>query len=162
MDTALRLSRQQGQGLCPPAGRARLEARLYNLSSGGAPGLLPQISLGRTDRDLRLIVPAELKRALGDVTARRLQTAAEARSISSRRSSRRGRWPSPRASRDQLRLVARECQRHATFNQIDGIGAEYLAPPALEHRQIASFGRQAIELVGAGHSDDRRRRPAQP
>jgi exopolyphosphatase/guanosine-5'-triphosphate,3'-diphosphate pyrophosphatase len=46
--------------------------------SGGAPGLLPQIQLRRTERDLRLIVPGELKRSLGDVTARRLEGAAEA------------------------------------------------------------------------------------
>ena len=52
--------------------------RIYYNLSGGAPGLLPQISLRRTERELRLIVPAGLKGALGDVTARRLQTAAEA------------------------------------------------------------------------------------
>ena len=42
------------------------------------PGLLPQIQLRRTDRELRLIVPAGAKGSLGDVTARRLESAAEA------------------------------------------------------------------------------------
>lgn len=75
IDTALRLT----------DGRARSYARrlgaclrlAYNLS-GGAPGLLPQLQLRRTDRELRLLVPATLKRSLGDVTARRLETAAQA------------------------------------------------------------------------------------
>src|SRR5262249_61446025 len=49
----------------------------YNLS-GGAPGLLPQVELRRTDRELRLTVPATAKGSLGDVTARRLESAAEA------------------------------------------------------------------------------------
>ena len=75
MDTALRLSDGKGKAFARRLGACLRLA--YNLS-GGAPGLLPQISLRRADRDLRLIVPAELKRALGDVTARRLQTAAEA------------------------------------------------------------------------------------
>ena len=75
MDTALRLSDSKGKAFARRLGACLRLA--YNLS-GGAPGLLPQIALRRTDRDLRLIVPAELKRALGDVSARRLQTAAEA------------------------------------------------------------------------------------
>jgi exopolyphosphatase / guanosine-5'-triphosphate,3'-diphosphate pyrophosphatase len=74
MDTALKLS----------DGRARTFARrlgaclrlAYNLS-GGAPGLLPQVELRRTDRELRLVVPATAKGSLGDVTARRLESAAE-------------------------------------------------------------------------------------
>ena len=36
------------------------------------------MQLRRTERDLRMIVPAELKRSMGDVTARRLESAAEA------------------------------------------------------------------------------------
>ena len=74
MDTALKLS----------DGRARTFARrlgaclrlAYNLS-GGAPGLLPQVELRRTDRELRLVVPPTAKGSLGDVTARRLESAAE-------------------------------------------------------------------------------------
>jgi exopolyphosphatase/guanosine-5'-triphosphate,3'-diphosphate pyrophosphatase len=46
--------------------------------SGGAPGLLPQIELRRTERDLRLVVPSALMRSMGDITARRLESAAEA------------------------------------------------------------------------------------
>jgi exopolyphosphatase/guanosine-5'-triphosphate,3'-diphosphate pyrophosphatase len=46
--------------------------------SGGAPGLLPQIQLRRTERQLRLVVPPPVKASLGDVTARRLESAAEA------------------------------------------------------------------------------------
>jgi exopolyphosphatase/guanosine-5'-triphosphate,3'-diphosphate pyrophosphatase len=75
MDTALRLSDSKGKAFARRLGACLRLA--YNLS-GGAPGLLPQIALRRTDRDLRLIVPAQLRRALGDVTDRRLQTAAEA------------------------------------------------------------------------------------
>ena len=75
MDTALRLSDSKGKAFARRLGACLRLA--YNLS-GGAPGLLPQIALRRTDRDLRLSVPAELRRALGDVTDRRLQTAAEA------------------------------------------------------------------------------------
>jgi exopolyphosphatase/guanosine-5'-triphosphate,3'-diphosphate pyrophosphatase len=66
-------------------GRSRTYARrlgaclrlAYNLS-GGAPGLLPQIQLRRTERQLRLLVPPSAKGSLGDVTARRLESAAEA------------------------------------------------------------------------------------
>jgi exopolyphosphatase / guanosine-5'-triphosphate,3'-diphosphate pyrophosphatase len=39
---------------------------------------LPQIQLRRTERELRLIVPADAKGSLGDVTARRLESAAQA------------------------------------------------------------------------------------
>jgi exopolyphosphatase/guanosine-5'-triphosphate,3'-diphosphate pyrophosphatase len=39
---------------------------------------LPQIQLRRIDRELRLIVAAAAKGSLGDVTARRLESAAEA------------------------------------------------------------------------------------
>ena len=46
--------------------------------SGGAPGLLPQIHLRRTERELRLVVPSNATGRLGDVTARRLESAAEA------------------------------------------------------------------------------------
>jgi exopolyphosphatase/guanosine-5'-triphosphate,3'-diphosphate pyrophosphatase len=75
LDTALRLSDNKGRNFARRLGACLRLA--YNLS-GGAPGLLPQVQLRRTERDLRMIVPAELKRSLGDVTARRLESAAEA------------------------------------------------------------------------------------
>ena len=75
IDTAIRLSDSKGRAFARRLGSCLRLA--FNLS-GGAPGLLPQISLQRTDRELRLLVPTELKSRLGDVTARRLQTAAEA------------------------------------------------------------------------------------
>ena len=75
LDTALRLSDNKGRNYARRLGACLRLA--YNLS-GGAPGLLPQIQLRRTERDLRMIVPAELKRSMGDVTARRLESAAEA------------------------------------------------------------------------------------
>ncbi|HEY6980155.1 Ppx/GppA family phosphatase [Reyranella sp.] len=75
VDTALRLSDGKGRSFARRLGACLRLA--YNLS-GGAPGLLPQIELRRTERDLRLIVPPLLKRSLGDVTARRLESAAEA------------------------------------------------------------------------------------
>ncbi len=75
LDTALRLSDSKSRTYARRLGACLRLA--YNLS-GGAPGLLPQIQLRRTERDLRLIVPGELKRSLGDVTARRLEGAAEA------------------------------------------------------------------------------------
>jgi exopolyphosphatase / guanosine-5'-triphosphate,3'-diphosphate pyrophosphatase len=75
MDTALKLSDGKGRAFARQLGACLRLA--FNLS-GGAPGLLTRISLQRTDRELRLIVPSELKLRLGDVTARRLQTAAEA------------------------------------------------------------------------------------
>jgi exopolyphosphatase/guanosine-5'-triphosphate,3'-diphosphate pyrophosphatase len=75
LDTALRLSDNKGRNYARRLGACLRLA--YNLS-GGAPGLLPQVQLRRTERDLRMIVPAELKRSLGDVTARRLESAAEA------------------------------------------------------------------------------------
>ena len=75
IETALRLSDGKGRAFARRLGACLRLA--YNLS-GGAPGLLPKIQLRRTDRDLRLIVPGELKRSLGDITARRLESAAEA------------------------------------------------------------------------------------
>jgi exopolyphosphatase / guanosine-5'-triphosphate,3'-diphosphate pyrophosphatase len=75
LDTALRLSDNKGRNFARRLGACLRLA--YNLS-GGAPGLLPQVQLRRTERDLRMIVPAEVKRSLGDVTARRLESAAEA------------------------------------------------------------------------------------
>ncbi len=75
LDTALRLADNKGRNYARRLGACLRLA--YNLS-GGAPGLLPQIRLRRTERDLRMMVPAELKRSLGDVTARRLESAAEA------------------------------------------------------------------------------------
>ncbi len=75
LDTALRLSDNKGRNYARQLGACLRLA--YNLS-GGAPGLLPQVQLRRTERDLRMIVPSDLKRSLGDVTARRLESAAEA------------------------------------------------------------------------------------
>jgi len=75
METAMRLSDGKGRAFARRLGACLRLA--YNLS-GGAPGLLPQIQLRRTERDLRLIVPPAQKRSLGDITARRLETAAEA------------------------------------------------------------------------------------
>jgi len=75
LDTALRLSDGKGRAFARRLGACLRLA--YNLS-GGAPGLLPQVQLRRADRELTLIVPAALKRSLGDVTARRLESAAEA------------------------------------------------------------------------------------
>jgi exopolyphosphatase/guanosine-5'-triphosphate,3'-diphosphate pyrophosphatase len=75
LDTALKLTDGKGRAFARRLGNCLRLA--YNLS-GGAPGLLPKIQLRRTERELRLIVPSELKRSLGDVTARRLESAAEA------------------------------------------------------------------------------------
>jgi exopolyphosphatase/guanosine-5'-triphosphate,3'-diphosphate pyrophosphatase len=75
IETALRLSDGKGRAFARRLGACLRLA--YNLS-GGAPGLLPQIQLRRTERELRLIVPPEQSRSLGDITARRLQSAAEA------------------------------------------------------------------------------------
>ncbi len=75
LDTAIKLSDSRGRTFARRLGACLRLA--YNLS-GGAPGLLPQIELRRADRELRLIVPAGAKGSLGDVTARRLESAAEA------------------------------------------------------------------------------------
>jgi exopolyphosphatase/guanosine-5'-triphosphate,3'-diphosphate pyrophosphatase len=75
IETALRLTDGKGRAFARRLGACLRLA--YNLS-GGAPGLLPQIQLRRTERDLRLIVPPAQKRSLGDITSRRLETAAEA------------------------------------------------------------------------------------
>ena len=75
IETALRLSDGKGRTFARRLGACLRLA--YNLS-GGAPGLLPQIQLRRTERDLRLIVPSAQQRSLGDITARRLESAAEA------------------------------------------------------------------------------------
>ena len=75
LDTALRLSDGRGRAYARRLGACLRLA--YNLS-GGAPGLLPQIQLRRTERQLRLLVPPGAKGSLGDVTARRLEAAAEA------------------------------------------------------------------------------------
>lgn len=80
LDTALRLTDGKSRSFARRVGACLRLA--YNLS-GGAPGLLPQIELRRTERDLRLIVPWQLKRSLGDVTARRLESAAEAFNLKS-------------------------------------------------------------------------------
>jgi exopolyphosphatase/guanosine-5'-triphosphate,3'-diphosphate pyrophosphatase len=75
LDTALHLTDGKSRTFARRLGACLRLA--YNLS-GGAPGLLPQIQLRRTDRQLRLLVPPAAKGSLGDVTARRLETAAEA------------------------------------------------------------------------------------
>src|SRR3954469_4313235 len=75
IETALRLSDGKGRAFARRLGACLRLA--YNLS-GGAPGLLPQIQLRRSERELRLMVPPELTRSLGDITARRLESAAEA------------------------------------------------------------------------------------
>jgi exopolyphosphatase/guanosine-5'-triphosphate,3'-diphosphate pyrophosphatase len=75
LDTAIRLSDSRGRIYARRLGACLRLA--YNLS-GGAPGLLPQIKLMRTDRELCLVVPAGAKGSLGDVTARRLESAAQA------------------------------------------------------------------------------------
>ena len=75
LETALRLADGKGRSFARRLGACLRLA--YNLS-GGAPGLLPRLQLRRTERELRLIVPADLKRSLGDITARRLESAAEA------------------------------------------------------------------------------------
>ena len=80
LDTALRLTDGKRRSFARRLGACLRLA--YNLS-GGAPGLLPQIELRRTERDLRLVVPWQLKRSLGDVTARRLESAAEAFNLKS-------------------------------------------------------------------------------
>jgi exopolyphosphatase/guanosine-5'-triphosphate,3'-diphosphate pyrophosphatase len=80
LDTALRLTDGKSRSFARRLGACLRLA--YNLS-GGAPGLLPQIELRRTERDLRLVVPWQLKRSLGDVTARRLESAAEAFNLKS-------------------------------------------------------------------------------
>src|SRR5262245_19941860 len=73
MDTALRLTDGKARTFARRLGACLRLA--YNLS-GGAPGLLPQVELRRTDRELRLVVPPTAKGSLGDVTARRLESAA--------------------------------------------------------------------------------------
>jgi exopolyphosphatase/guanosine-5'-triphosphate,3'-diphosphate pyrophosphatase len=75
LDTAMRLSDSKGRTFARRLGTCLRLA--YNLS-GGAPGLLPRVQLRRSDRELWLVVPPELKRSLGEVTARRLESAAEA------------------------------------------------------------------------------------
>lgn len=75
LDTALKLTEGKGRTFARRLGACLRLA--YNLS-GGAPGLLPQIQFRRGESELRLIVPSQLKRSLGDVTTRRLESAAEA------------------------------------------------------------------------------------
>src|SRR5215469_8444620 len=61
LDTAIRLSDAKGRNFARRLGACLRLA--YNLS-GGAPGLLPQIQLMRTDRELCLVVPAGAKASL--------------------------------------------------------------------------------------------------
>jgi len=71
---ATRLSDNKGRTFARRLGACLRLA--YNLS-GEAPGLLPRVQLRRSDHALWLAVPNELKRSLGEVTARRLESAAE-------------------------------------------------------------------------------------
>ena len=75
LDTALHLTDGRSRAYARRLGACLRLA--YNLS-GGAPGLLPQVQLRRTEHQLRLLVPPAAKGSLGDVTARRLESAAEA------------------------------------------------------------------------------------
>ena len=75
LDTAMRLSDNKGRTFARRLGASLRLA--YNLS-GGAPGLLTRVQLRRNERELWLVVPPDLKRSLGEVTARRLESAAEA------------------------------------------------------------------------------------
>ena len=75
LDTAMRLSDSKGRTFARRLGASLRLA--YNLS-GGAPGLLTRVQLRRNERELWLVVPPDLKRSLGEVTARRLESAAEA------------------------------------------------------------------------------------
>jgi exopolyphosphatase/guanosine-5'-triphosphate,3'-diphosphate pyrophosphatase len=75
LDTAMRLSDSKGRTFARRLGACLRLA--YNLS-GGAPGLLPQVQLRRSERELWLAIPPDLRRSLGDVTARRLESVAEA------------------------------------------------------------------------------------
>jgi len=75
LDTAMRLSDNKSRTFARRLGACLRLA--YNLS-GGAPGLLPRVQLRRRERELSLVVPPDLKRSLGEVTARRLESAAEA------------------------------------------------------------------------------------
>ena len=75
LDTALRLTDGRSRTFARRLGACLRLA--YNLS-GGAPGLLPKVRLQRTERQLRLLVPPDARGSLGDVTARRLESAAEA------------------------------------------------------------------------------------
>ncbi len=75
IDTALHLTDNRARSFARRLGACLRLA--YNLS-GGAPGLLTQIQLRRSERQLRLMVPPDARGSLGDVTARRLETAAEA------------------------------------------------------------------------------------
>ena len=75
IETAMRLSDNKGRTFARRLGACLRLA--YNLS-GGAPGLLPRVQLRRDERELRLVVPTDLKRSLGEVTARRLESAADA------------------------------------------------------------------------------------
>lgn len=75
IETALRLTDGKGRAFARRLGACLRLA--YNLS-GGAPGLLPRIQLQRSERELRLVVPVDLRGSLGDTTARRLESAAEA------------------------------------------------------------------------------------
>jgi exopolyphosphatase / guanosine-5'-triphosphate,3'-diphosphate pyrophosphatase len=75
LDTALHLTDGKSRTFARRLGACLRLA--YNLS-GGAPGLLPKIQLRRTEGQLRLLVPPDAKGSLGDITARRLESAAEA------------------------------------------------------------------------------------
>src|SRR6185369_1032223 len=51
--------------------------------------------------------------------------------------------------RDELGVIARERERQAAFDQVDGVGAEDLAAPAAQDVDVALARGQPTELVGA-------------
>ncbi len=73
--TALAVADSEAQSFARRLGTALRLA--YNLS-GGAPGLLPQTWLRRSEKLVELVVPAALRNHLGDVTGRRLAAVAAA------------------------------------------------------------------------------------
>jgi exopolyphosphatase/guanosine-5'-triphosphate,3'-diphosphate pyrophosphatase len=73
--TALAVTDPESQSFARRLGTALRLA--YNLS-GGAPGLLSQIALRRSDKLIELVVPTTLRNQLGEVTGRRLAAVAAA------------------------------------------------------------------------------------
>src|SRR5690348_10225906 len=51
--------------------------------------------------------------------------------------------------RNELRVLALEGEREASFEQGDRILAEDLVAPAMEHVDVALAGGEAVDLVGA-------------
>src|SRR4029077_18342147 len=55
-----------------------------------------------------------------------------------------------RCDRDELGVFALQGQRQAALYEVHRIGAEHLAAPALERRNVALAPCQPVELVGPG------------